>query len=388
MPAIYLRCPECRARFPFPQFLPGRKVQCPECAAVFMLNEDHAELPPALTDRHDQGWDSASERSADASRQRPTFTRPAARKRGVVMGVLVGCGLLILVVGGALAALAWWTMAPTRFPAQTEDYAQARAHFHTHLTKLIPSPQSYQRLQLPEGVREITFPSGPFRLRAWFNPPPAGRARVPAVLFVHGGFSFDLEDWIQALPFRDAGFVVMTPILRAENGQEGHFSLGYDEVDDVLAAAEALARVPGVDPDRLYAAGHSNGGTLAILAAMASKRFQAAAAFSGVPDITLMVRDAEQKWLDPIPFNPHERREIWMRSPSAFPRSFKCPTRLYYGDQEERSRLPGDCRRIAQQAHDRGLDVEAVGVPGDFMTSVAAACPRAIAFFDQIPPRR
>ena len=55
----------------------------------------------------------------------------------------------------------------------------------------------------------------------------------------------------------------------------------YDEVDDVLAAAEALADLPEVDSGHLYLAGHSAGGTLALLAAMSSQRFRAAASLSG-----------------------------------------------------------------------------------------------------------
>jgi acetyl esterase/lipase len=42
----------------------------------------------------------------------------------------------------------------------------------------------------------------------------------------------------------------------------------YDEVDDVLAAARFLANQLGVDPTQLFLAGHSVGGTTALLAAM------------------------------------------------------------------------------------------------------------------------
>ena len=75
----------------------------------------------------------------------------------------------------------------------------------------------------------------------------------------------------------------MIPTLRGENGLPGAYSMFYNEVD-VLAAAEALAKHPGVDGTRLYVSGHSVGGTLALLAAMSSKRFRAAASFSGSPD--------------------------------------------------------------------------------------------------------
>ena len=40
-----------------------------------------------------------------------------------------------------------------------------------------------------------------------------------------------------AQPYRDAGYIVMIPILRGENGQPGFYTMFYDEVDDVLGAA-------------------------------------------------------------------------------------------------------------------------------------------------------
>src|SRR5206468_2647773 len=159
-------------------------------------------------------------------------------------------------------------------------------------------------------------------------PPPAA-GKKPAVLFLHGGFAFGSEDWDQAKPFRDAGFVTMLPILRGENGQPGSYTMFYDEVDDVAAAAEVLAKTPGVDPNRIYVAGHSAGGTLAMLGAMTSKRFKGCASFSGSPDQVAFVREQE----DLAPFDPDDVTELMMRSPLAFPKSFKCPARLYWGDQ-------------------------------------------------------
>ncbi len=87
-----------------------------------------------------------------------------------------------------------------------------------------------------------------------------------------------------AQPYRDAGYVVLIPRCAARTASRGSFSLYFDEVDDVLAAADALARLPYVDQQRIFVAGHSAGGTLAALAAMASNRFKAAAALCGCMD--------------------------------------------------------------------------------------------------------
>jgi dienelactone hydrolase len=148
-------------------------------------------------------------------------------------------------------------------------------------------------------------------------------------------------------------------------------------VDDALAAADVLARLPYVDPDRLYVSGHSAGGTLTLLAALTSNRFRAAGSFSGSPDQVAWSRGQPEM----IPFDPKDAREFQMRSPLAFARSFKCPVRIYYGDQEFGFRAGS--QKTAELARAAGLDVQAVQVPGDHSTSVPPAMRQCIAFFQQ-----
>lgn len=357
-----VRCPGCDMQLRLPAAPPGKQFRCPSCATTFVPF-------PAEPD--------------DAASDEEEFDRPRRRKRRrknntakIVLSILGGCGVLVLLVCGGLVGLVYWGLSPTSFPEQTEDYAEARARFKTKLVRKGPSPQPSVRETPPQGASEITYQSGGLPLKAWVSAKPAGPlAKRPAVLFLHGGFAFGEDDWDQAKPFRDAGFVIMIPTLRGENGLPGHFTLFYDEVDDVLAAADALARLPYVDGSRLYVSGHSAGGTLALLAAMASKRFRAAASLSGSPDQVAFVRD--QPGL--APFNPVDQMELRMRSPLAFARSFQCPVRLYYGDEEFFFR--GSNEKTAELARNAGLDVQAVSVPGDHSTSVPEAMRQAIAFF-------
>lgn len=200
--------------------------------------------------------------------------------------------------------------------------------------------------------------------------------KKPAVLFLHGGFAFGEEDWNQTQPFRDEGYVVLIPLLRGENGQPGSYSMFFHEVDDVLAAAEVLAARPDVDPQRIYVAGHSAGGTLAMLAAMASDRFAAAASVSGSPDQVVWSRTQP----DAIPFDPENRSEFAIRSPLAWPKSFRCPIRLYYGDEE--FFFARTSKRMEELSTAAGRDVKAIEVEGDHLSSVDVAIPRAIEFFE------
>jgi dienelactone hydrolase/DNA-directed RNA polymerase subunit RPC12/RpoP len=349
-----VQCPQCGH-----EFLPpwsarvGQRVECPRCGAMIAST--------------------ARDRSRAPDGQRPT---PGGGNR-MLAGGLLGCGALLLLCCGGVVAIGWWAASPTAFPEQKEDYAQARKNFQTKLVRQAAAPQVWHRQVPPAGVTEINYTSGNLGLKAWVNPPPAADARRPAVLFLHGGFAFDEEDWEQAQPFRDAGFVVMTPMLRGENGLPGAYSMFYNEVDDALAAAETLAQQPGVDGNRLYVAGHSAGGTVALLSAMTSPRFRAAASFSGSPDQVVWARGQAEL----VPFDPEDRREFQMRSPLAYPRSFKCPVRLYYGNEEFFFSL--STPKLAQAATAANLDVQAVQVPGDHMTAVEPAMRQAVAFFRQ-----
>lgn len=265
---------------------------------------------------------------------------------------------------------------------QHEDYAKARRHFHTKLTRVGPSPQKWAAVTPPAGITEIAYPSGPLQLKAWINEPDGSEniPKYPAVLFLHGGHSFSSGDWEMSQPYRDAGFVVMSPMLRGENGQPGSFSMYYDEVDDVIAAAEFLRHLPYVDSKRVFVAGHSVGGTMTMLSTLLYKHFRAAAAFSGSPDQVIYVKYAPGA-KDRAPFDITDMRELEMRSPLAFPASFRCPLRIYYGSQETHFDLTS--QRTAEIARAHGHDVEAVKVQGNHLTQVPDAIKASIEFFRQ-----
>ncbi|MBS1715200.1 MAG: alpha/beta fold hydrolase [Armatimonadetes bacterium] len=265
---------------------------------------------------------------------------------------------------------------PKPAAVRSEDYATARASFKTRLAFRAPSPQLQDMPVAPSGVRVVEYKSGGLKLRAWSSK--STERNRPAVLFLHGGFAFGVEDWDMADPFRKAGYVVMAPILRGENGQPGDFTLLYDEVDDVLAALEALRSDPSVDKDRIFVAGHSAGGTLTLLTALCTKDVRAAASFSGAPDHFQFSNSPGVA--DIVPYDRAGRAELEMRSPNVFVKSLKCPTRLYFGSEE---RLFGVMSRaMADAGRSAGKDIEAIETSGDHFTSVNGSIQKAIAFFD------
>jgi len=303
--------------------------------------------------------------------------------RARLVAIIVG----IVIVAGAAAYLV--------FPArhfydpevriQQEDYAVARRHFQTRLLRVAASPQrDVVALPAPSYVEVVEYPSNGLRLKAWLAGHQGARKKLPAVIFLHGGFEFGAADWDMAVPYWQSGFVVMAPMLRGENGQPGAFSFLYDEVDDVLAAAQHLSQQPAVDPDHIYLAGHSAGATLVLLAIEASSRFRAAAAFDGSPDQQLLYNGSAGRSGNhrEVVFDTQDLRELQMRSPLAYVASVKSPVRVFYS-YEAAPLNQQSSKRFAALARQHGIDARAIRVWGSHMSHVARAMPQSIAFFKQ-----
>jgi acetyl esterase/lipase len=146
----------------------------------------------------------------------------------------------------------------------------------------------------PAGVLEkVQYPAPLGNNVAYVTPVRPG-PRGPAIVWIVGGFNWGIDAglWQEAprendqtaAAFRKAGIAQMFPALRGANQNPGHRECFLGEVDDVLAAADFLAKRPDVDPQRIYLGGHSTGGTLALLAAESTDRFRAVFSFGPVGD--------------------------------------------------------------------------------------------------------
>jgi dipeptidyl aminopeptidase/acylaminoacyl peptidase len=256
--------------------------------------------------------------------------------------------------------------------------AEARRKHPTRLIHPGPSPQPYDSAAPPD-VETVTF--GHQHLRAWLATP-GGPGRHPAVLFAHGGFALGSGDFDDVRPFVQAGYVVMVPAWRGENGNPGSFEMYYGEVDDARDALNVLAKRPDVDRTRLFAAGHSAGGTLAMLLAETSPRLRAAAACGGFPDMLAAVTEAGRPPFAETPFQWSDPVESDLRSPARHLRDLGCPLALYYGANEDL--YVGQARAMAAQAGPQGKTVTVEVFPGtDHFSALSPAIRKMIDFFNQ-----
>lgn len=225
--------------------------------------------------------------------------------------------------------------------------AQARQGFQTAIAA--PAQEGRALPQPPAGlfVRSDYASTNNRVLAAFITPSPKDGRKHPAIVWLTGGDTNSLDDfWTQgsesndqsASAFRKAGIVMMFPTLRGGNQNPGGKEYFLGEVDDVLAAAEHLARQPHVDPARIYLGGHSTGGTLALLTAQTSGRFSAVLAFGPVSHI-----DRYGPSQLPVNFNLHDPKERKLRSPIHWMQGITSPTYVIEGSHGNSEDLAALC---------------------------------------------
>ena len=112
----------------------------------------------------------------------------------------------------------------------------------------------------------VRYPSCGRELRAWVARPAfSSSEKRPVLVYFHGSYSFTRHDMLLCEPFVEAGFIVMTPMLRGENGNPGDFEMYMGEVDDARNAVRWIANQEGVDASHIYTFGHSAGGVISAL---------------------------------------------------------------------------------------------------------------------------
>lgn len=148
------------------------------------------------------------------------------------------------------------------------SFLDRRAATTTALRLDGPSPEHARDWPVPAGAQEVRIASDGRELLAWFAVPPGKTGKLPALVYLHGGFSLAPSDFAKVRPFLDAGFAVLTPSLRGENGNGGRLELLWGELDDAVAAIQWVAERAEVDAARISVIGHSVGGGLAALVSL------------------------------------------------------------------------------------------------------------------------
>ena len=120
-------------------------------------------------------------------------------------------------------------------------------------------------------------------MKSWISKNHKEGEKDPAVVYLHVGFGLTEQNLLEAQAYIEAGFFLMTPTLRGENGNPGNYELLYGEVDDVIAAADYLSEQPFVDSEKIYLVRLSLGGGNALLASMMPSKYKVVETFVAAP---------------------------------------------------------------------------------------------------------
>lgn len=249
--------------------------------------------------------------------------------------------------------------------AQTGNaFDDARAALKTS-AKAGPSPQPYDK-KTPRGVEVVRYTSSAGEMMAWvLRPAGNDTPPKPVMVFAHGGFALGGGDDEMARPFVDAGFIVMLPALRGENGNPGKYELFLGEVDDVLAAGHKAKTLPGAAPERVYLFGHSVGGGLATLAALSAQSPYRMVGAAGGNYLRESCEDMVEQWSGT--FTPTDA-ECNARFPDAYLSALKTPVYSYAGTADVYATQAGKAlKRIASDQY------HLMSVKGDHFSSADAA---------------
>lgn len=202
------------------------------------------------------------------------------------------------------------------------NYLQSWNNFET---KLIREEKSFQISKdlddVPAPYKRVEYVSDGMTLAAVLLMPdanlkPDSIIRKPAIVYLHGGFALQISELKAAKPFVDAGFVVMAPSWRGENGNPGYFECFMGEVKDAKAAIRWLAKQNYVDPDRIYVFGWSVGGGIALnLALHDDIPIKLSGSSAGIYDLGLIESWATEDDYIKFPYDYKNKEENYFRLP-------------------------------------------------------------------------
>jgi dipeptidyl aminopeptidase/acylaminoacyl peptidase len=253
-------------------------------------------------------------------------------------------------------------------------------------------------------VHEVSLQHGEHQGRIWiYLPTKMPSTPIPCVFitaagvppFVGNGFGPDLEGQRnpEHLPYVHAGLAVVAYDTDGELAnpsdvtyqQIGAAAAAFKDADaGVLNARHAidyvLKMVPGIDAKRLYAAGHSSAGRIALLLAENDSRIAACAAYAPVTDVERRVRENNRDAARYLESNLAGFDDFLKRtSPLKQAARLRCPLFLYHSREDQRIPI-ADSEAFAAALTATNSQVTFIrgAHGGHYDSMIADALPRAI----------
>lgn len=245
------------------------------------------------------------------------------------------------------------------------------------------------------GRYEVIMPGSGVMLGGILFRPVMTKRPVPGIIVLHGWAEQDVPGAPrvegQARRLSEQGYVALALSMRGWPNSGGRNDCGLKQPDDVVKAADWLASLPGVNPDRIGVLGVSQGGQVALLAGARTKRIKAIVAYFPPTDIQLWGRTTSHSGIRdsyvPYVCEPGGRR----RSPVHVASKIEAPVLLIHGDRDTRVPTEQSLKmREALLKANRQVELQLIaGADHHFKSEQRAqAWPLAVRFFSTLLKQR
>lgn len=421
--AIKVTCPECFRDYQIPDQYAGKKVKCKGCGAAIRVEEDPELEDPSFGSLPQPSAFSASPPpragSQPAGARRKPKSSSSSNTTKWVLGILGGgLALILLCCGGAGLWVRHAFNEAVEQQAGTIDVYPNQPGFGAPESLFpvaqIPVPQFPE---LGEGIplegSQIAIynvdlgsipantgaPGMQMTMRVYVPPGDHAPQSLPCVLVAPAGTDLlsgmmldDSDYHDETLPYAEAGMVVIHYSIDGDEYEDedeseeasatypyAHFRAACAGVVNTRNALEfARAKLPMVNPNKVYTAGHSSAGTLALLAAEHEPRLAGAIAYAPATDVKSRLAELAE-----VPFMgmlyPKLKEFVTQSSPDTHIDDLKTPVFLFHAKDD--SNVPfADSQTFADALKQQGKDVTFESTPtGDHYDAMTSdGIPKAI----------
>jgi dipeptidyl aminopeptidase/acylaminoacyl peptidase len=240
----------------------------------------------------------------------------------------------------------------------------------------------------------VTYTSADgLQIPAFLYLPKADTARLPAIVWLHGGAhgfaGNQFDDQIQY--FAAHGFVVLAVNFRSSAGFGPDLAkldpTGKKQMEDVVASTAYLKTVPGVDPNRIAVLGQSGGALLALFVITHEPDlFAAAVDFYGPTDLVTWYkssRESRAMLIAVLGGTPTEKPDAYRAaSPDKSVENIRTPLLIVHGDADAAVPISQalELAKLLEKANKRFELVRIEGGDHGFRTRRAEALERTFVF--------